>query len=223
MTLPQCATNLKAQSHKSLKRLRISFGNSCCPVASSIFVPQDELQLTVTRKSNHYLKRRGERWHYYRHVPNKYAAVDPRGTIRIALDTDSVLIAREKRDRIADADEALWRTSYAGLNGLDVGLVATRQRHQVAQARALALGFSFKSINELLASDNVMEIVERVETIAQANDQMAEAEVLLGTIAVPKLTVREALELFLTTLTIGERKGESPDQLRKWRLQHKGQ
>jgi len=183
-----------------------------------LFVLQIGLQLTVTRKSNHYLKRRNERWHYYRRVPKKYATVDPRGTIRIALETDSVMVAREKRDRLADADEALWRTSYAGVNGLDVDLRASRQLHQVAKARALALGFSFKPIDELLASDNVMDIVERVETVAQAEDQVAEAKVLLGTIAVPRVTIREALELFLTTLTVGERKGESPDQLRKWRL-----
>jgi len=128
------------------------------------------------------------------------------------------MIAREKRDRLADADEALWRTSYAGLNGLEVDLGATRQRHKIAKARALALGFSFKPIDELLASDNLVDIVERVEAIAKADDPVAEAKVLLGTVKVAKVTIREALELFLTTLTIGERNGKSPDQPRKWRL-----
>jgi len=172
----------------------------------------------MARKSNHYLKRRGERWHYYRRVPKKFAEIDPRGTIRIALNTDSVLVAREKRDRLAEADEVLWRSSYAGLSGLDVDLNSTRQRHKLAQARALALGFSFKPITELVASDNIVDLVERVEAVAEADDQVSEAKVLLGTIEVPKVTIREALELFLTTLTVGERKGKSPDQLRKWRL-----
>jgi len=172
----------------------------------------------MARKSNHYLKRRSERWHYYRRVPKKFAEIDPRGTIRIALNTDSVMVAREKRDRLAQADEALWQTSLAGVHGLDVDIDATKQRHKHAQNRALALGFSFKPIDELLATGNVIDLVERVETIAKANDPVSEAKVLLGTIEIPKVTIREALELYLTTLSIGERKGKSPDQLRKWRL-----
>ena len=172
----------------------------------------------MARKSNHYLKRRSERWHYYRRVPKKFAEIDPRGTIRIALNTDSVMVAREKRDRLAQADEALWQTSLAGAHGLDFDIDATKQRHKNAQNRALALGFSFKPIDELLATGNVIDLVERVETVAKAVDPVSEAEVLLGTIEIPKVTIREALELYLTTLSIGERKGKSPDQLRKWRL-----
>ena len=82
----------------------------------------------------------------------------------------------------------------------------------------MALGFSFKPIDELLATGNVIDLVERVETIAKANDPVSEAKVLLGTIEIPKVTIREALELYLTTLSIGEIKGKSSDQLRKWHL-----
>ena len=172
----------------------------------------------MTRKSNHYLKRRGERWHYYRRVPKKYEAIDERGTIRIALDTDCMTIAREKRNRLAAADEALWQSSLMSLNGQGGELCALKQRHKFAQNRALALGFTFKPIDQLIASDNLMEIVERVEAVAKADDQVTEAEVLLGTIKAPKTTIREALDLYLKTLSIGEQKGKSPDQLRKWRL-----
>ncbi|MGJ8564172.1 MAG: DUF6538 domain-containing protein [Alphaproteobacteria bacterium] len=172
----------------------------------------------MAKKSNHYIKRRSERWYYCRRVPNKYAAVDPRGTIRISLNTDSVMVAREKRDRLAEADEALWQTSLAGIHGFDIDINAMQQRHKHAQNRALALGFSFKPIDELLASENVIDLVERVEKVAQADNPVSDAKVLLGTIEIPKVTIREALELYLTTLSIGERKGKSPDQLRKWRL-----
>ena len=112
----------------------------------------------MARKSNHYLKRRSERWHYYRRVPKKFAEIDPRGTIRIALNTDSVMVAREKRDRLAEADEALWQTSLASAHGLDIDIDATKQRHKHAQNRALALGFSFKPIDELLATGNVIDL-----------------------------------------------------------------
>jgi len=67
----------------------------------------------------------------------------------------------------------------------------------------LALGFSFKPIDELLASGNVIDLVERVETVAKADDPVSEAKVLLGTIEIPKVTIREALELYLTTALCG--------------------
>jgi len=151
-------------------------------------------------------------------VPKKYEAIDERGTIRIALDTDCLTIAREKRNRLAAADEALWQSSLMSLNGQGDEICALKQRHKFAQHRALALGFTFKPIDQLIASDNLMDIVERVEAVAKADDQVTEAEVLLGTIIAPKVTIREALDLYLKTLSIGEQKGKSPDQLRKWRL-----
>ena len=86
----------------------------------------------MARKSNHYLKRRSERWHYYLRAPKKFAEIDPRGTIRIALNADSVMVAREKRNRLAQADEALWQTSLAGVHGLDIDIDATKQRHKHA-------------------------------------------------------------------------------------------
>ena len=114
------------------------------------------------------------------------------------------MVAREKRNRLAQADEALWQTSLAGVHGLDIDIDATKQRHKHAQNRALALGFSFKPIDELLATGNVIDLVERVETIAKANDPVSEAKALLGTIEIPKVTIREALDLYLTTLSIGD-------------------
>ena len=126
--------NLKVQSISDWKVCTFP-SNSCGPVTSSIFILLFVLQLTVTKKSNHYLKRHREQRHYYQRVSKKYAPIDPRGSIRIALDTDSAMVAREKRNRLAVADEALWRTSYAGINGLDVDLFASRQLHQVAKAR----------------------------------------------------------------------------------------
>ena len=74
-------------------------------------VLQNGLHLIVTSKSNHYLKRCGERWHYHRRVPSKYAGFDLRGTIRIALDTDSVVVARKRRDALMDVDESYWRNA----------------------------------------------------------------------------------------------------------------
>ena len=61
-----------------------------------------------TSYRDRFLRRRGARWHYYRRVPERFTPVDPRGTIRIALGTDSAEIARLRRDELAAADETFW-------------------------------------------------------------------------------------------------------------------
>jgi hypothetical protein len=66
------------------------------------------------KRLNQYLKRRGDRWNYHRRVPLIYQSLDPRGTIRVALDTASIEIARARRDALAKADELFWRTLQSG-------------------------------------------------------------------------------------------------------------
>ena len=70
--------------------------------------------MPVMKRLNQYLKRRGDRWNYHRRVPAAYQSIDPRGTIRVALDTASIEIARARRDALAKADELLWRSLQAG-------------------------------------------------------------------------------------------------------------
>ena len=176
------------------------------------------LHLTVTRKSNHYLKRRGERWHYHRRVPSKYGAIDTRGTIRIALDTDSVMVARERRDALMVADERFWREASQDAAGTADPVTRARERHRDAQKRAIARGFVFRPLEELAHTESVVGLVERIEAVEQAPDRKAEAEAVLGGALAPSVKISEALELYLSTLSVGEQKGKSPDQLRKWIL-----
>ena len=51
-------------------------------------------------RRNHYLEQRGYRWYYVRRVPSRYQVIDTRRTIKVALHTDSLIIARERRDII---------------------------------------------------------------------------------------------------------------------------
>ena len=70
--------------------------------------------MPVMKRLKQYLKRRGDRWNYHRRVPAAYQTIDPRGTIRVALDTASIEIARARRDALAKADELFWRTLQSG-------------------------------------------------------------------------------------------------------------
>jgi len=42
-----------------------------------------------------------------------------------------MIIACKKGDRLTNADEAFWRTSDAGLTGLNVIFVSAKQLHRV--------------------------------------------------------------------------------------------
>ena len=64
-------------------------------------------------RRNHYLEQRGYRWYYVRRVPSRYQVIDTRRTIKVALHTDSLIIARERRDAMMDADEHFWETTLA--------------------------------------------------------------------------------------------------------------
>ena len=55
------------------------------------------------RARDRYLKRRGNRYYYMRRVPKAVSEQDRRGTIRVALKTGSIEVARTKRDGLEAA------------------------------------------------------------------------------------------------------------------------
>ncbi|MEP3655543.1 MAG: hypothetical protein ABJO36_11670 [Litorimonas sp.] len=61
------------------------------------------------KRLNQYLLCREDFWNYHRRVPEVYRDLDPRGTIRTALNTDSLQIAMAGRDALARANEKLCR------------------------------------------------------------------------------------------------------------------
>lgn len=56
-------------------------------------------------RRNHYLEQRGHSWYYVRRFPTRYREIDTRFRVNAALLTDSLTIAREKRDAMMDADQ----------------------------------------------------------------------------------------------------------------------
>ena len=67
----------------------------------------------MTIRRNHYLEQRGHTWYYVRRVPARFRTIDKRFRVKHALHTDSLTIARERRDALMDADEHYWETSLA--------------------------------------------------------------------------------------------------------------
>lgn len=89
------------------------------------------MKMPVMKRLNQYLKCRGGYWNYQSRVPKAFQSLDPRGTIRSALGTTSLEIARARRDALAIADEKLW-------NALRAGKPTALDAYETARTRAVA-------------------------------------------------------------------------------------
>ncbi|MEO0385081.1 MAG: DUF6538 domain-containing protein [Pseudomonadota bacterium] len=167
---------------------------------------------------NHYLKLRNGRWHYCRRVPKRFAHLDPRKTIEVALGTASHDVAIRRRDAVAEADEALWET--LGATGQTMTTTQSAAAYERARRAALALGFSYKTIEELAGGPSA-EVVARLEAL-EARLTIGEPGVapaidaLLGGVDVPKTTITEALGDYITIQGPIETKGKSANQAKSW-------
>ena len=150
--------------------------------------------MTTTR--NRYLVRRGERWYYFRRIPKRYAHIDARTYSKAALNTDSLTVARERRDAMADADENLWDAALSELGNNPTPEVAKVCRYRSAQRRAQAIGVLFKPAEELAANATLEDIVNRVQIATQKGQSEVIADAVLGAVEEPELNVRDALELY---------------------------
>ena len=82
----------------------------------------------------------------------------PEGTIRTALNTDSLQIARAWRDALARADEELWRS-------LQSELPSALDAYEAARERAMARGFIYIPAEELAAQATMDETLSRLKKI----------------------------------------------------------
>jgi hypothetical protein len=165
-----------------------------------------------------YLKERGGWWHYQRRVPARFAAVDERGLIQIALRTQSLEVAMMRRDALAEADAALWNAralEFAGGDNQRSAWKAADHRHRAAVSRALSQGFVYRPVEEIAALPDIEEIVARLKAtdLGKAPTE-AKAEALLGGVPEPvdKTTVSEAFELYISKIAFDDQYNKSEAQ-----------
>ena len=169
--------------------------------------------MKTIRRPNQYLQLRGEVWYYARRVPSLIVKEIGRSTISRSLETDSVSIARKRRDMCAGADDARWHKlmpSTFGRPNVDRSL---RQ----ARKDASAMGFAYKPVEELSAPHNYEELAHRLLHLEalqtrQRVDIERAAPVLIGTVKPDKVTITKALEIYLTEIALDEVAGKSPEQ-----------
>lgn len=153
-----------------------------------------------------FLRNRKGTWQYYRRVPKCYEDIDDRGTIRLSLKTDSLTLARSKRDALAQADEQLWLTLSAGKGSitslLDPKTGKALKRYEAARHRAMSRGFVYAP------ADEVARHPEKEKT---------EARALLGGVTRPKIPVSKAFEIFCEKIAVSQVIGKSDAQKRAWK------
>ena len=108
------------------------------------------------RDPDRFLLKRGRRWYYQRRVPGQFSHLDQRRFAKVSLKTDSLEIARLRRDHLAEADDEYWMALAIELaednaNGPTVR-AALEHRYKAAISRAMAYGFSWSAPEKLAHS-----------------------------------------------------------------------
>jgi len=98
-----------------------------------------------------------------RSIPSRYQTVDSRRTIKVALHTDSLIIARERRDSMMDAGEHFWETNLVKQTSLQPEETPEMCRYRSARRRALAVGFEFKPLNNIERIQPSEALLERLK------------------------------------------------------------
>ena len=178
--------------------------------------------MTTRNAADRYLKCRNGKWQYYRRVPKEFAEHDNRGTIRVSLKTDSLTMARAKRDALAEADEQLWMTLASAKGSiarlLDPATSQILKRYEAARHRAMSKDYIYTPADQLAETANLEEIVSRLLEVAkQPENEKKEAEALLGGVNRPKIPVSKAFEIYCEKIALSDTVRKSPAQIKAWR------
>ena len=166
--------------------------------------------MPVLKRLNQYLKCRDGFWSYNRRVPLTYREIDTRGTIRKALATSSIEVARARRDALAAADEAFWKF-------LSGGDTSARNAYEAARSRAMSKGMIYIPADDLASGASLEAIIKRLRAVdIPVPTATAEADALLGLAKPAAPTIRQAFKIYCATICSVDNKGKSATQLRNW-------
>ena len=180
-------------------------------------------------KVNRHLKMKGGYWHYQRRVPKRYAIYDDRHVVQCSLRTQSVEVARLRRDAVEESDNRFW-ASLAGSGDETDSVAAMKRQHDVAKrkydaaiVRALARGFVYEPAERLAETATLDELMERIDAIKQVDTTKpnavleSEATALLGGQDLPPVTVSAAFEIYCSDIAADELVGKSKAQIAAWK------
>jgi len=176
------------------------------------------------RDLNQYLICRKGFWQYHRRVPKKVSSYDKRGMVRVSLLTDSLIVARKRRDALVEADNRFWdelseeaKIKYVGI-GSDQITVSAVTRYDEAKARALENGFNYATIENLTQRNDLEDLFQRLLHVARnPENETKEVEAVLGGVTAPIITISQAHDIYCNKIAISELLGKSETQIASWK------
>ena len=144
----------------------------------------------------------------------------------MALRTNSLEVARLRRDALAEADDEHWAllaSSVPGAKQPDRISTINRRRYRAACQRAMGRGFAYTPAAELANTAIIDELIERIASVDKvvkstpSSEEQLEVDALLGGVSPPATTVSEAFDLYCEVIAAGDLIGKSPTQQRSWR------
>lgn len=164
---------------------------------------------TGMSKSDYTIFRSGY-YYYFRRVPKSLQEFDSRTFIKIALKTDSRIIALGKAKIINAEIENYWKKlTQAGEKHTD------KKFHQTIQF-AKQLGYTYLPQQLLSQEKNIENLLSRTDAIEKYDFNQAHVEALYGGINLPVVTLTEALNRFWD-YTKDRILKKNERQVRKWK------
>lgn len=159
-----------------------------------------------------FIAERNGNYSYKRRVPIHVAHLDGRSPhVRMTLKTDDITVARKKRDMLEAADDALWASMT-----VDDPIDPARRAYDAAVKRVEALDFTFHPARELVAMQNYDDLRRRyLEVDASASKEVPQA--MLGAVAVPLTTIRQAFDIYCDEIVRDELVSKSKAQRDQWK------
>jgi integrase len=165
------------------------------------------------KDADRYLKLRGGYYHYSRRVPALLAHLDARAPyVRLSLKTDDLALARQKRDQLEGADNALW-ASYT----VDGKNDPARLRYDAAVKRVEAMDFTFRPGADLERAEQFDDLARRMDRLETHARWTEVAPALLGAVDVPRTTISQAFDIYCDEIVADELVNKSQVQKDQWK------
>jgi len=176
------------------------------------------------RDLNQYILNRNGLWYYQRRIPKIYSNYDKRRFAKVSLMTDSLIVARKRRDVLVEADNQFWaslkeeaQVKYLGI-ATDHITVSAITRYDEAKQRALKNGFDYATVENLTQRNDLEDLFQRLLHVARNPENEAkEVEAVLGGVKAPIVTISQAHDIYCNKIAISELVGKSESQIASWK------
>lgn len=157
------------------------------------------------------LKLIGSTYYVWRRVPKRFASVEPRIHFKLTLKTDSEKDARSKARAVWQTALDAWEAKLSG------SLQVAETQFEAARNLARSKGIVYLPAHKF-DKFRPVEMISTIKanTIRSGKPEMVFAPAPLHPSAVPKITVKQALEIYWRVAD-DDTLGKSPDQVRRWR------